>query len=261
MDSRLLFIANFKMNFVEAEVTTYLNKLKPLVFEAEGRVIVVAPPFISIKTAVLLTERARIAVGAQDVFPEPEGPFTGAISAAMLAAAGCRFVLVGHSERRRLFSEDDELIRRKAKAAMTKRMIPVVCVGETSEQRAAGRATEVVEAQLRGSLDGIEVRDDALLDVAYEPVWAIGTGDHATPEQAEEMHNHIRTVLETLYPGPVGTGIRILYGGSVTPDNAGLLMARRNVGGLLVGGASLDPEKFAAICCLPKEEIAGGTVT
>jgi triosephosphate isomerase len=259
---RPLFIANFKMNLVEADVTTYLNRFKPLVFESEGRDIVIAPPYTSIKTAALLTERARVSVGAQDVHPEAEGAFTGCVSARMLRAAGCRYVIVGHSERRRQFAEDDALVRAKVAAAMAERLIPVVCVGETADQRRRGRPRDVVEAQLRSALAGIEVRADARLDVAYEPVWAIGTGEAATGEQAEEMHLHVRRLLEAAYPGPVGAGIRILYGGSVSPDNADDLMSRREVNGLLVGGASLDPEKFAAICNVPlraSDAVEGGT--
>lgn len=248
MDGRPLFVANFKCNLTEPEVTTYLNKFKPLVFETEDRVIVVAPPLTSVRTASILTERSRVKVAAQDVFPEDHGAFTGEVSAPMLAAVGCRFVLVGHSERRRLFGEDDALVRRKAGAAMASGLVPVVCVGETAEQRRDGLAADIVLSQVGTCLEGIEVREDALLEIAYEPIWAIGTGEVATPEQAEEMHGHIRSALESRYPGPVGTGIRILYGGSVTPANVASLMARRNVGGVLVGGASLDPEGFAAIC-------------
>ena len=259
MDSRPLFIANWKMNLTEPEVTTYLNLFKPLVFETEGRAIVITPPFTSIKTAAILTERARVAIGAQDVHPEPGGAVTGGVSARLLKATGCRFVLVGHSERRQQFGEDDDLVRRKALAAMSERLIPVVCVGETAEQRNQGQAMQVVEEQVRRCLQGIEVRDDALLDIAYEPVWAIGSGDNATPEQCEQMHRHLRSVLETLYPGPVGAEIRIVYGGSVTPENAADLMARPSVNGLLVGSASLDADGFAAICNVPLQgsEAAG----
>jgi len=251
VDARPLYIANWKMNLTEPEVTTYLNKFKPLVFETQGRAVVIAPGFASLKTATILTERARVYIGAQDVSPEESGAYTGEVSAKMLASVGCRFALVGHSERRRRFGEAGDLISRKMRAAMATRLIPVLCVGETAEERGAGNALEVVERQLREGLAGVEVRDEAIADVAYEPVWAIGTGDHATPEQAEEMHRHIRSVLESLYPGSVGGGIRILYGGSVTPENVASLMAQPTVNGVLVGGASLDPEKFAAICNHP----------
>ena len=257
MDPRPLFIANWKMHLTEPEVTTYLNKFKPLVFETEGRAMVVVPSFASLKTAAILTERARVYVGAQNVSSEEEGAYTGEVSAKMLASVGCRFVLVGHSERRHIFAEDDDLIRRKMVAAMKYRLIPVLCIGETADERQSGTAKEVVERQLRRGLEGVEIRDDAQADVAYEPIWAIGAGETATPEHAEEMHQHVRSVLESLYPGAVGKGIRILYGGSVTPEDTASLMAQPTVQGLLVGRASRDPEHFAAICNHPEATQAG----
>jgi triosephosphate isomerase len=250
MDNRPLFIANWKMSLTEPEVTDFLTRFKPLAPPTGERAVVVAPPYPSLRTAAILLERSGIEVAAQDLWHEKRGAFTGGVSASMLAAVGCRHVLVGHSERRRIWNEDDALIHRKLQAAMEHGLLPVLCVGETAEERREERTAEVVEIQLRGGLGDLAAGGEAALAVAYEPVWAIGTGDTASPEQAAEVHRQIRSVLQEIAPGP-GAGLRILYGGSVTADTAGDLMAQPGIDGLLVGTASLDPESFAAICSCP----------
>ena len=251
MDSRPLLIANFKMYLAEPEVATYLNRLKPLVFATEGRAIVIAPAFTSLRTAAILTERSQIQVAAQDVHPEPEGAFTGSVSARMLASVGCRYALVGHSERRQGAGEDDALIARKLRAVLAAGLTPVLCVGENLEERRRGRATEVVAHQLEAALAGLSSPGERPLAIAYEPVWAIGTGETAAPEQVGEMHRRIRGWVASIFPGEPGAGVRVIYGGSVTVENACGLLATPAVSGLLVGGASRDPEKFAAICNTP----------
>jgi triosephosphate isomerase (TIM) len=242
-----VFVANWKMNLTEPEVISFLTQFRPLVEETEGRTIVVAPAYPSLKTASILTQGSHILVGAQDVSDRDGGSFTGAVSAAMLAAVGCRYVLAGHSERRRIWAEDDELHNRKLRAIQGHGMIPILCVGETAEERREGRANEVVERQIRRGLEGVSMQGATDLALAYEPVWAIGTGDHASPEQAAEMHGAIRSLLAVLYP-EAGGDLPVLYGGSVTPANAAALLEQPSIGGLLVGGASLDPRSFASIC-------------
>jgi triosephosphate isomerase (TIM) len=251
VDTRPLLVANFKMYLAEPEVATYLNRFKPLVFATEGRAIVIAPAFTSLRTAAILTERSQIQVAAQDVHPELEGAFTGSVSARMLASVGCRYVLVGHSERRQGAGEDDALVARKLRAAMSARLTPVLCVGESLEERQRGVAATVVARQIEAALAGLPGPGDRPLVIAYEPVWAIGTGEVATAEQVAEMHAHIRSRVGATFPGDPGAGVRVIYGGSVTVESAGSLLAIPTVNGLLVGGASRDPERFAAICNTP----------
>jgi triosephosphate isomerase len=251
VDLRPLFVANWKMNLTEPEVTAFLTRFKPIVPSLEDRAVVLSPSYPSLRTAAILTEKTGIEVAAQDLFPEPKGAYTGAVSARMVAAVGCRYVLAGHSERRHIWNEEDALVNRKVKAALDNNLAPILCVGETAQERQEGRTEEVVERQVRLGLEGVAVGEDSQLAVAYEPVWAIGTGDNATPDQAEEVHRRIQGVLADLLGPPVGAALRILYGGSATPDNAEDLMARPAIRGLLVGGASLNPESFAAICSVP----------
>jgi len=247
VDIRPLFIANWKMQFVEAEVTSFLTRFLTLAPTTKDRTIVVAPSFPSLRTASILLERTGIEVAAQDLWHEDRGAFTGGVSAAMLEAVGCRYVLVGHSERREIWKEDDELVHRKMRAASAHGLLPVLCVGESAAQRQQGRTAAVVEAQIRAGLDGIPLHEKAPMALAYEPIWAIGSGESASPQQVEEVHGRIRELLEEIYPGRAAA-LRILYGGSVTADSAVDLMAQPNINGLLVGTASLDPESFATIC-------------
>ena len=247
MDTRPLFLANWKMNLVEADVTSFLTRFLPLAPPTTDRAIAVAPSFPSLRTASILLEKTGMEVAAQDLCHEERGAFTGGVSAAMLVAVGCRYVLVGHSDRRQIWAEDDALIQRKVSAATGHGLLPVLCVGESAGDRQEGRTAEVVENQVRAGLNGVPLDGEKPLALAYEPVWAIGTGESASPEHAEEVHRQIRELLEEIYPGRA-SALRILYGGSVTADTAADLMAQPDINGLLVGTASLEPESFAAIC-------------
>ncbi len=208
--------------------------------------VVVFPSFPLLPAVAEAAAGSRLALGAQDLHPEEKGAHTGDVSAPQLRDAGCVWVLCGHSERRRDHGESDELVGRKVAAAARHGLLPLLCVGERREERQAGRTFEVLERQLRGGLAGLTARP-ARLTVAYEPVWAIGTGDTATPSTAQEAHAFLRRTLSEAAGAGVAQGARILYGGSVTPENAGDLFAQPEVDGFLVGGASLDPGRFLAI--------------
>jgi triosephosphate isomerase len=215
---------------------------------ADGRTVILFPPFPLLPAAGAAIGRAvGVELGAQNCHWEVEGAFTGEVSPAMVRAAGCRWVLVGHSERRHLFGETDETCRKKLRAALAHGLRPVLCVGETLAEREAGRARAVVLSQLSRAADGLDRDGYRRLVVAYEPVWAIGTGRTAAPADAQEMHAAVRDALAGIATGELAAGIPILYGGSVKPDNARELLARPDVDGALVGGASLDPAGFAAI--------------
>jgi len=190
---------------------------------------------------------SKVELGAQDMYSETEGAYTGEISPLMLKDVGCRYVIIGHSERRQYFKETDELVNKKVLAALKYKMVPILCLGETLEEREARRAFEVVKSQFDRSLKGLKADEIERVVIAYEPVWAIGTGRTATPEQAEQMHSYLRRLLNEHYGEAVGERVKILYGGSVKPDNITQLMARPNVNGALVGGASIKAEAFIQI--------------
>ncbi|HZY04167.1 MAG TPA: triose-phosphate isomerase [Anaeromyxobacteraceae bacterium] len=238
---------NWKMHKTAAEARALVGELRRLAEGLADQVeVAVAPPFTALLAAAEALKGSRIALAAQDVHWEAQGAFTGEVSAPMLAEAGCRHVIVGHSERRQLFGEDDETVRKKAGAVLAAGMRPIVCVGETLAEREAGRTLEVVSRQVRGGLSGIPSSAMAAVTVAYEPVWAIGTGRTATAAQAQEVHAAIRALLRELC-GATADQIRIQYGGSVKPDNAAELMAQPDVDGALVGGASLKAADFSQI--------------
>ena len=244
---RTVVIGNWKMHKTGAEgvalATEIVAGLRP------GRAeVAVAPPFTALAPVADAVGGSSVALAAQDVFPEREGAFTGAVSASMLAAAGCSIVLVGHSERRHVFGDGDEDVRRKVLAVLDAGMRPVVCVGETLEQRDAGRAEDVVREQLEAAVRGLSDARSVPLTVAYEPVWAIGTGRTATPDTAEAMHRIIRASLAALAGPGAAERTPVLYGGSVKGDNAGAILSGANVDGLLVGGASLRADSFLDIC-------------
>jgi len=209
--------------------------------------VVVCPPAISLHAISEIVRTTPVGLGAQNMHEEDYGAFTGEISAPMLRSVGCQYVILGHSERRQYFGETDRGVNTKIKQAYAHDLVPIVCVGETLDQRKSGRAEEVVRTQLDGALDGIAVDDPALLVVAYEPVWAIGTGETATPQQAQEMHALIRRLLTDRYGESMASAIEILYGGSVKPHNAAELFSQQDVTGGLIGGASLKAEDFVAI--------------
>jgi triosephosphate isomerase len=213
----------------------------------DGRDVAIAPPFTALHALSAVLKGTGIALCAQNVHWEEQGAFTGEVSASMLLDAGCRFVLVGHSERRALFGESNDDVNRKAKAALRAGLSPVLCVGETLDEREADQTLSVLRRQLKEGLNNISAGDIRRSNVAYEPVWAIGTGKTATPDQAEEVHDFIRQFLERIYGKELAAEIRVLYGGSVNPDNAGALMGQKDIDGVLVGGASLDAGSFRKI--------------
>jgi triosephosphate isomerase len=217
--------------------------------------VVIIPPFTAIaKVAELLEKAQNIKVGAQNMHWERNGPFTGEISAALLRDLFVHYVVLGHSERRTLFGETDEIVNRKVRAAHEATLRPIVCVGETLAQRDKGNVEKILSIQLRGSLDGLGEKELQETVIAYEPVWAIGTGRNATPEQAQEAHAFVRQTLREMSDETTADRVRIQYGGSVKPENARELMSQPDIDGALVGGASLDPRSFAQIVKAAREE-------
>jgi len=243
MGKKLLIAGNWKMHKTPSETAQYFERFLPLARGIEGVELLISP-FVSIPAAVAASA-GEVAIGGQNCHYEREGAFTGEVSPPMLKDAGCSYVILGHSERRRLFGESDEIINKKVLAALREGLRVILCVGETLQEREGGLTFTVVESQLKLALAGAEGALKSV-EIAYEPVWAIGTGLAAKPEDAEEVHRFIRSVLEGLNP-EAAKEVRILYGGSVKPDNAFDLMSQPNVDGVLVGGASLDPESFARI--------------
>ena len=239
--------ANWKMHKTVAEAEAFAADFLPRVAGLSDVEIALAPPATALHALARALVGSAVALAAQNVSAEPEGAFTGEVSAAMLAELGCRYVIVGHSERRHLYGEDDAWVARKARAVLGAGLCPIVCLGERLEEREAGRTLAVCEAQLEGSLAGLEAGEAGRIVLAYEPVWAIGTGRTATPEIAQEVHGFLRGWLVERF-GAAGEAVRIQYGGSVKPDNAAALLAQPDIDGGLVGGASLDPGSFASIC-------------
>ena len=243
---RPVIAGNWKM-YLTLEQATILTQQLRRSCETNGADVVVCPPFTSLSTVGQLLKGSRISLGAQDVFWEMEGAFTGEISPPMLANIGCTYVIVGHSERRTHFGETDQIVRRKLVAAIRNALTPIVCIGETLAERDANRTFEVLTRQLDGALNGLPADDCAKVILAYEPVWAIGTGRNATPEQAQEAQAFIRQWLAKQVRGDVAEALRIQYGGSVNVANAESLLAQPDVDGALIGGASLKADAFAAI--------------
>jgi triosephosphate isomerase len=240
-----LIAGNWKMHNTVGEALTLVDGVLARVTRSDDREVLVCPPYTALHAVGERLRGSGLLLGAQDVHPEAKGAYTGAIAPGMLRDVGCRYVIVGHSERRQLFGDDDAVINRKVRAVLAAGMHPILCVGETRAQRDAGDATAVVVGQVRDGLAGVEATDT--LVVAYEPVWAIGTGATATPDDAQQMHATIRAVLVEWGAADVAARVRILYGGSVKPDNIDELMACPDIDGALVGGASLQPEGFARI--------------
>jgi triosephosphate isomerase (TIM) len=238
---------NWKMYKTNTETRAFFSAFAPLVAGAKRCDIVIAPPFTAIAAAVEAAQGTNIGIGAQDVFWEKEGAFTGEVSAPMLAEAGCRYVIIGHSERRQYFGETDETVAKKTKAALAVGLTPIVCVGETLEHRERGHTEIICEAQFTGGLSALTPEEFSRILVAYEPVWAIGTGKTATPQIAAAAHRFIRQCAVAKFSAERASALRILYGGSVKPDNIQGLMAEEELDGALVGGASLDAKSFASI--------------
>ncbi len=244
---RTPFIAgNWKMYKTTGESAAYVKEFLPLVAGVAGVEIVLAPPFPSLGVVASLTAGTNVGVASQNVHFAPEGAYTGEISPAMVKDAGARYAIIGHSERRQYFTESDDSVNRKVKAALAFGLVPILCLGETLGEREAGKTSEVAGRQLRAGLDGIDAPESRKVVVAYEPVWAIGTGKTATPEQAQEVHAFLRGILKELW-GSSADAVRILYGGSVKPENIADLMAKEDIDGALVGGASLKADAFARI--------------
>jgi len=243
---RPILVANWKMHMTAAEAVAYAEAFVPLVGDAEDVDVALAPPFTALDRLARAISGSNVALAAQNVNPEPKGAFTGEIAPGMLAELGCRYAIVGHSERRTYYGESNAYVTNKASALFAAGIVPIVCVGESLEERESGRTIEVVGSQLEGSLALVPDARAAELVIAYEPIWAIGTGRTATPETAQQVHAFVRERLRARF-GATGDRIRIQYGGSVKPENVDELMAQPDIDGALVGGASLDPAAFSRI--------------
>jgi len=244
---RPILAGNWKMNKTTTEARDLVTKLAPLVAGVKDRDIVLAPPYTALQAVGEAARGTNMALAAQNLHWEDKGAYTGEISAEMLLDLGCKYVIIGHSERRQYFGETDETVNKKVKQALKKGLLPIMCVGETLAEREAGKLDDVINRQVAGGLKDITAPDMTKIVIAYEPVWAIGTGKTATPEQANDVHGLIRKKVKSLYTAEVADGLRIQYGGSVTPENVSQLMAKPDIDGALVGGASLKPESFAAL--------------
>ena len=242
-----VFAANWKMHKTVQEATSFVREFSALVKNLTQVELILAPPFTALTAAAEIARNTNIDIAAQDLYFEREGAFTGEISAAMIHDSGASHVIVGHSERRRLFGDTDEWVNRKTRAAVAADLTPIVCIGETLAEREAGQTLDVLDRQIRAGLDGLGADTIAGILVAYEPVWAIGTGKNATPVEADEAHRHIRGRLRQWFGGSAADACRILYGGSVKPDNIRDLIGLPDVDGALVGGASLDIRSFHEI--------------
>lgn len=238
---------NWKMFKNPAETTAFFEKFLPQVAGATHCEIVLCPPVINIPAAVAATAGSRVEVGAQNLYWKNEGAFTGEVSGPMIKAAGAAWVIIGHSERRQFFGETDATVLERTKAALAAGLKPIVCVGEMLAEREAGETEAVLQQQFAGGLAGLSAEEFAQVVIAYEPVWAIGTGKTATPEMAADAHRIIRGRVEAAFGGNAAAAVRILYGGSVKPDNVKGLMAQPEIDGALVGGASLEAGSFASI--------------
>ncbi len=248
MSRKTIIAANWKMNMTPSETAVFLDPFLKSFPEATAADIVIAPPFVSLaKASECLGANPAVALAAQNMSHEASGAFTGETSAAMLREVGCAYVILGHSERRSLYGEEDSVINQKVHAALAAGLKPILCIGESLEERDGGQLEFVLSQQLEGSLAGITAAAMADIVIAYEPVWAIGTGRTASPEQAQETQAYVRSVLANLFGGDVAAATRIQYGGSVKPGNAAELISRPDIDGFLVGGASLDPTSFAEI--------------
>ncbi len=242
-----IIAGNWKMNKTIPESEEMVKKLINLVKDVKDVKIVICPTFTNLSAVYNLIKNTNIKLGAQNMWFEDKGAFTGEISADMLKSAGCSYVILGHSERREIFKESNELINKKVKKALAKGLTPIVCVGEKLEEREKGKTENVVQDHVVNSLAGLSKNDILKVVIAYEPVWAIGTGKTATPKEADDVHKFIRKILAKLYDQKTADLIPIQYGGSVKPDNVSELMGKEHIDGALVGGASLEAESFASL--------------
>ena len=240
--------ANWKMNMDMKEAVSFIDRFKVLIKNIKKNEIVICPPFTLLYEFKKLLNKTNIILGAQNMYFEEKGAFTGEISALMLKDIGCEYVILGHSERRQYFNENDRLINQKIKTALRHNLKPILCVGETLGQKTSNQTTKIIKNQLLNCLNTIDGSAMKNIVIAYEPVWAIGTGKNATPEQAEEVHKFIRGLLSSMYNQRVSNNTGIIYGGSVKESNIKNLMKMKNINGALVGGASLDAKGFGKIC-------------
>lgn len=240
-----LIAGNWKMNNNDAESVELVSKLREMISGVKEVEVVVAPPYTALGSVAEVIKDSNISLSAQNMFWEEKGAFTGEISPSMLKDIGCQYTIIGHSERRQYFGETNETVNKRLKAALKASLIPIVCIGETLEEREAAKTLAVIEQQLKEGLNNLSSDEMEQVVIAYEPVWAIGTGKTATPQQAQEVHHFIREVIAQIFGGGVAEEIRILYGGSVKPDNIDQLMAQKDIDGALVGGASLQADSFA----------------
>jgi triosephosphate isomerase (TIM) len=244
---RRVIAGNWKMYKTQADTRAFFAEVKLLVAGVSDCDMVIAPPFTNIPAAVESAKGTPIAISGQNVYWEKEGAFTGEISTGMLVEAGCKYVIVGHSERRQFFGDTNDTVSKKAKAALAAGLTPIVCIGEMLADREAGNTGKVIEAQFQGSVGALTAEEFSRILIAYEPVWAIGTGRTATPEIAAAVHKFVRQCAAGKFSAQHASALRILYGGSVKPDNIKGLMAQEELDGALVGGASLDAKSFASL--------------
>jgi triosephosphate isomerase len=238
---------NWKMYKTAKDTRAYFEKFLPLVTQATGREIVICPPFPNLEAAVAETSGTAVRIGAQNLFWGKEGAVTGEVSGPMIHSIGCTHVIIAHSERREYFNESEQDVTRKTRAALESGLTPIVCVGERLAERESGQTAVILHTQFQEGISPLAPEDFAKIVIAYEPVWAIGTGKTATPQIAEDAHRTIRSEAASTFGDNLASAVRILYGGSVKPDNVKSLMAIQEIDGVLVGGASLDPVSFAAI--------------
>jgi triosephosphate isomerase len=244
---RIIIAGNWKMNKIHSDAIELVNGLKRELSAIENIDIVVIPPYTVLSEISDMLTDSNIELGAQDVHWEEKGAFTGEVSTAMLKDVGVKYVVIGHSERRTYFGETNETVNKKVRAVLGAGLTPIMCIGERLEEREAGKTFDIVKNHIEGGLKGISKEDALKIVIAYEPVWAIGTGKTATPEQAEEVHKYIRKLLSDLYGGATAENVRIQYGGSVKPENIKDLINQEDIDGALVGGASLKIEQFVPI--------------
>ena len=244
---KTIIAGNWKMNKTAAEAKTFIEEFKPMVADIDSVEIVLCPVFTALTSAVEAAAGSNVKIGAQNIHWAANGAYTGEISAAMLKETGVDYVIIGHSERRQYFGETDETVNQRLNAALEAGLIPMVCIGELLEEREGGKTESVMDTQLKGGLAGISKEDMEKIVIAYEPVWAIGTGKTATPEMAEETHAYIRKVLTEMFGAETAEKVRIQYGGSMKGANSAELIAQADIDGGLVGGAALEPASFAEL--------------
>jgi triosephosphate isomerase len=242
-----IIAGNWKMNRTPSEAATLARDLRQKLASVRGAEVVIAPTFVGLAAVAQVIDDSPLRLASQNVFWEAHGAFTGEVSAAMLKDIGCRYVILGHSERRQYFQETDETVAKRARATLDHGMVPIVCIGETLQEREANLTLSVLERQLLGGLAQVDDTEATRVVIAYEPVWAIGTGRTATPQQAQDAHAFIRATLASRFSPDAAAAIRIQYGGSVNAKNAADLLSQPDIDGALVGGASLDPDAFTTI--------------